>query len=84
MEHIRILKFDEENKTHRLLADLSARCHLASANDDTESVSRLEREIDLAAARVWGIVENELESIQESSDAVRRSRRAEVDEPNAE
>ncbi len=37
MEHIRILQFDEKNKTHRLLADLSARCHLASANDDTES-----------------------------------------------
>jgi len=38
----------------------------------------------VAAARVWGIVEDELKSIQESSDGVRRSRRAEVEEPNAE
>jgi hypothetical protein len=65
LEHVAIPKFDPSNHLHESLASLSQRAHqLAALGKDGETeLCQVEEEIDRAAARLWGITEEELEEI---------------------
>jgi hypothetical protein len=64
LEHIRLPQFSLQDKAHARLADLGQRCNEAAAKGDTKTVSALELEIDKAAAKLWGIKDEELTEIQ--------------------
>lgn len=65
LKYLRVRRFRETDSDHRRLASLSQRCHAAAARGDRGRVATLEKEVDRAAARVWGITDDELDSIQE-------------------
>jgi hypothetical protein len=48
------------------LAKLSADCHNATAKRAIETIADLENEIDQAAAKLWGISDDELSQVQEA------------------
>jgi hypothetical protein len=66
LEYIKVPPFDTHLRDHARLADLSKRCHVAAANDETTALAVLEHQIDRAAAKVWGITGDELKAIQEA------------------
>ena len=76
MEHVGIPKFDPSNSTHRHLSDLSASCHAATGKDGAEELKALEAKIDNAAAKLWGITDDELKAIQEALAETGRGKRA--------
>ena len=69
--------FDSQNPTHINLANLSRRAHelapRAYEGDEAaqEELRRLEEEIDRAAARLWGLTEEELFEIKKSLEEIR-------------
>jgi|ERR1035437_3946083 hypothetical protein len=67
LEHIGVPQFLPASKAHARLAELSERCHAATAQGDTGTVSMLELEIDKAAANLWGITGDELRAIQDAA-----------------
>jgi hypothetical protein len=66
LENISIPKFDPTRSTHQQLVDLSQRCHNAVAKGESDLVTDIEKEIDEAAAQLWGITGNELRAIQKA------------------
>ncbi|MFH1538874.1 MAG: N-6 DNA methylase, partial [bacterium] len=64
LKNICIPKFDIKNKLHLKIAKLSKKAHKAAKDEDEEAVSALEVEIDKAAAKLWGITNSELRTIQ--------------------
>jgi hypothetical protein len=66
LEHIGVPEYSPGSKAHARLAELAERCHAATAAGDTETVSALELNIDRAAAKLWGISDDELEAVQEA------------------
>jgi Eco57I restriction-modification methylase len=73
MEHIAIPRFNPKDTTHRRLRELSEASHLAAAKDDIKGLASLEKEVDQIAAKLWGITNDELESIQEAQADARSS-----------
>jgi methylase of polypeptide subunit release factors len=65
-EYIKMPKFDENNKIHLELSNLSERCHEAALKNETKTIIESEMRIDQAAAGLWGISDKELEAIQET------------------
>ncbi len=55
MEHVGIPKFDAKNKTHAKLAQLSKELHEARSQSALEKMPRLEKQVDDAVARLFGI-----------------------------
>jgi hypothetical protein len=78
LEYIKVPAFNPESKNHARLADLSKRCH--AADGDAEIIGTLEAQIDKAAAKIWGITDDELASIQRAMADSRRARRATQEE----
>ena len=66
LNYVRIPKFDSRSKLHQRLANLGVECHSAAAKDDRGTLAALEAETDEAAAKLWGITDDELRVIQES------------------
>ncbi|UCD56129.1 MAG: hypothetical protein JSV16_09805, partial [Candidatus Hydrogenedentota bacterium] len=62
LENVGIPRFDQKNASHRALARLSAKCHEAARADNASQVRKCEQEIDLLAARLWGLSDLELNS----------------------
>ncbi len=64
LNYIAISKFDQDNKIHLDLANLSVECHknitLGTDVDD------LEEQIDKLAAELWGLTKEELQDIKDS------------------
>jgi hypothetical protein len=64
LARLRIPRFAPADPVHRRLADCSRRAHeLAAAGD---GVGEVEAEIDALAARLWGVIDAELEAVRES------------------
>ncbi|RKX53778.1 MAG: hypothetical protein DRP50_05350, partial [Thermotoga sp.] len=72
LERIAIPKFDSNDNLHLHIANLSERCHDAKARGNEEIVSMLEQEIDRAAAKLWGITDDELGAIQDALKEIER------------
>jgi hypothetical protein len=72
LTNIRVPTFDEMNHTQSQLSQLSQRAHAlapaAYAGDEAAraQLQQVEAEIDRAAARLWGLTDEELEEIQAS------------------
>ncbi len=65
VENISIPRFDPSNKIHLRLSELSRLCHEAAEAGDEDSIKRYEREIDILAAKIWGITDEELAGVWE-------------------
>jgi len=66
LEHIRIPRFDPKNPVHFRLAELSMQAHEAAKAGDEMRLREIEAEIDLWAAKLWGLSGKELQEVQES------------------
>ena len=68
LENVGLPKFDEKNKLHCHLAELSKNAHTLAAKSepDTKRLEEIETEIDKTAAELWGINATELGDIQSS------------------
>jgi len=64
LRRVGVPPFDDSR--HGLLAELSQQAHAAAANGDLDTVAALETEIDKAAAKLWGITDDELAAIQDA------------------
>ena len=84
MEHVGIRIFDNRNPAHRRLSDLSIACHTAVAKGETKQLTKLEAELDKAAAKLWGVTDDELKAIQESLAETCKSKRAKAEGENRE
>jgi hypothetical protein len=66
LEHIAVPRYEPANKTHTRLAALSKKCHAAVGKSDMAALEELERQIDRAAADVWGINRSQLKVIEKA------------------
>jgi hypothetical protein len=66
LEHLGIPEFSPQSKVHARLAELADECHTVAARGDGKAVCALEQRIDIAAAKLWGITDDELRAIQEA------------------
>jgi SAM-dependent methyltransferase len=66
LEHIRIPRFDPKNPVHLRLAELSKQAHEAAKVGDEMRLREIEAEIDLWAAKLWNLTDDELRDIQQS------------------
>ena len=66
LDYVAIPNFRENNPTHRHLSELSVRCHQAAISGDEKIIANIEAEIDKAAAKLWGITNDELKVIQDT------------------
>ena len=64
--NIALPTFRAKHKEHKRLADLSRQCHTAAVKGDANTVAELAAEIDRAAAKLWGITDDELRAIQDA------------------
>ena len=69
-------KYDPAKPIHRTLAQTSEECHRAAAKGGGAEVLLLERKVDSAVAKLWGITDDELKAIQEALVETRSSKRA--------
>ena len=76
LEHIAIPQFIAGESIHIRLSNLSQDCHAAIAKGDTKEIAALEDKIDKAAAKLWGITDDELKAIQQALVETRSSKRA--------
>jgi SAM-dependent methyltransferase len=66
LEHIRIPRFDPKNPVHLRLAELSEQAHEVAKLGDEMRLRAIEAEIDLGAAKLWNLTDDELLEIQQS------------------
>jgi hypothetical protein len=66
MQNIAVPRFGKDKANHARLAELSRECHAAVAKGDAGALTALEDEVDITAARIWGITDDELGFIQDA------------------
>jgi hypothetical protein len=67
LENICLPRFNPEDANHRDLSNLSRRAHaIRASNDDEEALRAVEAAIDRAAARAWGLTDDELAELRAS------------------
>jgi len=66
LDYVAIPKFRENNPTHIRLSELSMCCHQAVLSGDVKIIADIEAEIDMLAASLWGITDDELKYIQDA------------------
>ena len=66
LDHVRIPKFDPNEKLHVGLAESSATCHTAAPSATDAELTALETANDELAARLWNLSAVELKDIRES------------------
>jgi hypothetical protein len=82
--NVAVPKFNKKDKIQVLLAELSQQCHMAAAKGDMKKVAALEKKIDKAAAKLWGITDKELKAIQVALREMERPRRKNQAEDDTE
>jgi len=66
LNNISIPKFSKKNNVHVLLSELSNNAHIAVSIGNLSEVKSIECEIDLLAAKIWGLSDDELAEIKQS------------------
>jgi hypothetical protein len=84
LEHVAAPTFQVANPVHKTLARLSEQCHAAAIEKDGSRLVSLEKEVDMTAAKLWGITGGELKSIQEALAETKGGRGRDVDEEDEE
>ncbi|MCD6489633.1 MAG: hypothetical protein J7K20_02770 [Thermodesulfobacterium sp.] len=64
LDHIRIPRFDPKNPVHLRLTELSKQAHEAAKVGDEVRLREIEAEIDIWAANLWSLSNDELREIQ--------------------
>ena len=64
LEHLSVPAFDAHDRRHRRLAVLSKLAHNAARRGDDEALGSLESQIDMLAAGLWGLSEDELAELK--------------------
>jgi hypothetical protein len=65
-QNVRIPKFDRAIDSHRKLALLSMQAHEVAHEGELGEIRRIEKAVDLEAAKVWGLTSQELKAIDEA------------------
>jgi len=68
LENILVPSYRAGNPLHKRLADLSHQAHKAAARGLAAKLEEIEREIDKAAAKLWGLTSKELDVISRALD----------------
>ena len=55
MEHVRIPKFQKDNKTHKRLSELSKELHKLKLKGEGKETSKLEMEVDKTICKLFGL-----------------------------
>lgn len=63
---VSIPQFDEADRNHGRLAELSYQCHAVAEKSGEDNIGELEAEINEVAARIWGITNAELKAIHKA------------------
>lgn len=66
LKNVRVPKFDPSSPLHRRLSQLSMKAHELAARDERDALTKVEDEIDAAAAELWGLSAAELAEIKDS------------------
>jgi methylase of polypeptide subunit release factors len=66
LENICVRQFSSLDKNHQELSELSRRAHAIRASNDEDALREIEAAIDRAAARAWGLTDDELTALQAS------------------
>ena len=66
LDYVRIPRFDKENSIHVNLGRLSRQAHAKAGKDDIDAVSKIERQLDELAAKLWCLSKTQLKDIQDS------------------
>jgi len=66
LENVAVPEFDESKSAHIRLADLCDSAHKAAAKRNDAEIPVIEAEIDKAAAKLWGLSDEELAEIKRS------------------
>jgi len=64
LHHVNIPVYDEKNSLHKIIVELSKRCHDLADKGDVINIAKNEAKLDQATASLWDINESELQSIQ--------------------
>jgi len=64
LQNIRVPRFDPKDEVHVKLAQMSEQAHEATAKGDIERVAKIEEQVDLLAAKLWGLSDKELKEIK--------------------
>jgi hypothetical protein len=70
LDKLPIPRFNEENQSHRALADLALQCQKAVRTKDAAKITKLERRIDQEVGKLWQITDTQLEVIQTTLEKV--------------
>lgn len=62
-QNVRVDRFDSKNELHRKVSGLSRNAHEAAAKGEKAKVRRIEREVDLAVADLFGLTPGEMKDI---------------------
>jgi hypothetical protein len=71
MEFLAIPQFAPDNPLHVQLATLSQRCHRAMQRQQYETLQNAEAEIDMCAAKLWGVPARQYKAVQEAAQLIR-------------
>ena len=66
LENVRVPRYEINNEVHQKLSAFSQQAHAAAIAGDAAQVQVIEGEINLLAAQLWGLTDEELKEIQES------------------
>ncbi|WP_347244976.1 DNA methyltransferase [Thermogutta sp.] len=66
LEHVRIPRYNPKDPVRRRLSELSQEAHEAAKAGDEKRLRKIEAEIDVQAAKLWGLSDEELREIQQS------------------
>ena len=66
LQFIKIPKFDSGDRLHVKLSNVSQKAHEAKLRSNDKELAKIESELDLLAAELWGLTAKELERIQKS------------------
>jgi len=66
LHHVKVPDYREKDAGHARISGLSRRCHHAAIEGENETLRGLERELDEAAALLWGMTRPELKAVQDS------------------
>ena len=66
LKNVRVPKFDPKTPLHGRLSRYSMRAHELAARAEKDAVAKVEEEIDVAAAELWGLSAPELAEIKDS------------------
>ena len=78
LEKLKIPNYNPTHDNHKIISSLSAKAHIAAKNENIIILEKLEDEIDLHAAQLWGLSEVELKEIKKGLAEVAKSESGDV------